>query len=151
MFYIFAAYPKHAATAWWAFTPRGLLVPVLRDCEAKTLAQVHHELGDLVTRALAGAAKPDELSGGTFTITNLGAFEIDAFTPIINLPEAAILGVGRIVKKAVVLDDDRIVPRHMLTLSLSFDHRVIDGAPTARFLQRIKQLVERPMALLISK
>lgn len=132
-------------------TPRGLLVPVLRDCETKSLAQIHHELGELVARALAGKTKPDELGNGTFTITNLGAFEIDAFTPIINLPEAAILGVGRIVKKAVVVDDDRIVPRHMLTLSLSFDHRVIDGAPAAKFLQRIKQLVERPMALLISK
>ena len=132
-------------------TPCGLLVPVLRDCETKSLAQIHHELGELVARALAGKTKPDELGNGTFTITNLGAFEIDAFTPIINLPEAAILGVGRIVKKAVVVDDDRIVPRHMLTLSLSFDHRVIDGAPAAKFLQRIKQLVERPMALLISK
>jgi len=130
-------------------TPRGLLVPVLRDCSGKGLAEIHRQLVDVVTRAQAGKARPDELSGGTFTITNLGMFEIDAFTPIINLPEAAILGVGRIVKKAVVLDDDRIVPRSMMTLSLSFDHRVMDGATAAKFLQRVKQLVERPMALLL--
>lgn len=130
-------------------TPRGLLVPVLRDCGGKGLAEIHRRLGDVVTRAQAGKARPDELSGATFTITNLGMFEIDAFTPIINLPEAAILGVGRIVKKAVVLDDDRIVPRSMMTLSLSFDHRVMDGATAAKFLQRTKQLVERPMALLL--
>lgn len=130
-------------------TPRGLLVPVLRDCGGKGLAEIHRQLGEVVARAQAGKARPDEVSGGTFTITNLGMFEIDAFTPIINLPEAAILGVGRIVKKAIVLDDDRIVPRPMMTLSLSFDHRVMDGATAAKFLQRVKQLVERPMALLL--
>ena len=99
-------------------------------------------------RALAGRSLPDDLSGGTFTITNLGLFEIDAFTPIINPPESAILGVGRIIAKPVAVDR-QVVVRDMLALSLSFDHRLIDGAPAARFLQRIKQLVERPFALAI--
>lgn len=129
-------------------TPRGLLVPVLRDADAKPLAQIHRELNQLVARTLEGKASPDELRGGTFTITNLGMFDIDGFTPIINLPEAAILGVGRIAKKAVATND-AIVARPVMTLSLSFDHRVVDGAPAARFLQRIKQLIERPFALMV--
>ena len=134
-------------------TPKGLFVPVVKDAGTKSLVQIHRELNDLVTRTLEGKAKLDELRGGTFTITNLGMFEIDAFTPIINLPEAAILGVGRMMKKAVVETapngDDKIVARAMMTLSLSFDHRVVDGAPAAKFLQRVKQLIERPMALLV--
>jgi pyruvate dehydrogenase E2 component (dihydrolipoamide acetyltransferase) len=129
-------------------TPRGLFVPVLKDAGAKPLAQIHAELTDLVNRTLEGQARPDELGGGTFTITNLGMFEVDGFTPIINLPEAAILGVGRIVSKPVARGE-QIVVRQMMTLSLSFDHRVVDGAPAARFLQRIKQLIERPFALMI--
>ena len=130
-------------------TPRGLLVPVLRDAGAKSLAQIHRECADLVGRTIEGRIRPDELRGGTFTITNLGMFEVEAFTPIINLPEAAILGVGRLAKKPIALEDGAVVVRPMLTLSLSFDHRVVDGAPAARFLQRIKQLIERPFALLV--
>jgi pyruvate dehydrogenase E2 component (dihydrolipoamide acetyltransferase) len=130
-------------------TPRGLFVPVVRDAGAKSLAQIHRECTDLVGRTLEGRIRPDELRGSTFTITNLGMFEVDAFTPIVNLPEAAILGVGRLAKKPVALEDGAIVARPMLTLSLSFDHRVVDGAPAARFLQRVKQLIERPFALLV--
>jgi pyruvate dehydrogenase E2 component (dihydrolipoamide acetyltransferase) len=129
-------------------TPRGLFVPVLKDCAGKPLARIHAELTDLVSRTTEGRARPDELSGGTFTITNLGMFDIDAFTPIINLPEAAILGVGRIVTKPAA-NGDQIALRQMLALSLSFDHRVIDGAPAAKFLQRVKQLIERPFALML--
>jgi pyruvate dehydrogenase E2 component (dihydrolipoamide acetyltransferase) len=88
------------------------------------------------------------LSGGTFTLTNLGMFEVDGFTPIINLPEAAILGVGRIAPKPAA-KGEQVVVRQMMTLSLSFDHRVVDGAPAGRFLQRIKQLIERPFALMM--
>ena len=101
----------------------------------------------LVERARAGKSLPDDLTGGTFTITNLGMHEVDAFTPIINLPEAAILGIGRIQPKPVVRDGE-IVVRQMWTLSLVFDHRLVDGAPAARFLQRIKQLIESPYLLL---
>jgi pyruvate dehydrogenase E2 component (dihydrolipoamide acetyltransferase) len=128
-------------------TERGLLVPVIRDADQKGLRAFGTEFRALVERARAGKSLPDDLSGGTFTITNLGMHEIDAFTPIINLPEAAILGVGRIQAKPVVRDGE-IVVRQMWTLSLVFDHRVVDGAPAARFLQRIKQLVENPYLLL---
>jgi pyruvate dehydrogenase E2 component (dihydrolipoamide acetyltransferase) len=127
-------------------TERGLLVPVVPDAGAKNLLDIHQALAERVERALAGHSLPDDLSGGTFTLTNLGMFEIDTFTPIINPPESAILGVGRIVAKPVVVDG-QIVARQMMALSLSFDHRLIDGAPAARFLQRVKQLVERPFIL----
>jgi pyruvate dehydrogenase E2 component (dihydrolipoamide acetyltransferase) len=128
-------------------TERGLLVPVIRDADQKGLRAFGTEFRVLVERARAGKATPEDLSGGTFTITNLGMHEIDAFTPIINLPEAAILGVGRIQAKPVVQAGE-IVVRQMWTLSLVFDHRVVDGAPAARFLQQIKQLVENPYLLL---
>jgi pyruvate dehydrogenase E2 component (dihydrolipoamide acetyltransferase) len=128
-------------------TERGLLVPVIRNADQKGLRAFGTELRALVGRARAGKSLPDELTGGTFTITNLGMHEIDAFTPIINPPEAAILGVGRIQAKPVVRDG-QIVVRQMWTLSLAFDHRLVDGAPAARFLQRIKQLIENPYLLL---
>lgn len=129
-------------------TPRGLLVPVIRDAGDKPIAQLHREVNDTVARAGDGKLTPDELSSGTFTITNLGMFEIDGFTPIINLPEAAILGVGRIAPKPAA-KGEQVIVRQMLMLSLSFDHRVVDGAPASQFLQRIKQLIERPFALLM--
>ncbi len=87
--------------------------------------------------------KQSQLQGGTFTITNLGMYAIDAFTPVLNLPQAAILGVGRIVKEPIVRDDAIVVGESM-TLSLTFDHRVVDGAPAARWLQRLTQLIESP-------
>ena len=124
-------------------TERGLLVPVVRDVDRKGLAELAQETRALAERAQAGQNTPDELQGGTFTLTNLGMYGIDAFTPLINLPESAILGVGRI-KKQPVFAGDQIVARHMVWLSLSFDHRLVDGAPAARFLQRVVQLVERP-------
>lgn len=127
-------------------TERGLLVPVLRGAPQKSLRQINGEINALADRATKGHSLPDDLRGGTFTITNLGAYEIDAFTPLINPPECAILGVGRIVSKPVGLNG-QIVLREMLALSLSFDHRLVDGAPAARFLQRVKQLIERPFAL----
>jgi pyruvate dehydrogenase E2 component (dihydrolipoamide acetyltransferase) len=101
----------------------------------------------LVEKAHKSRLLPDDLTGGTFTITSLGIYEIDAFTPVINLPEAAILGVGRIAPKPA-MRGDAVVIRQMLTLSLVFDHRLTDGAPAARFLQTIKQLIEEPYLLL---
>jgi pyruvate dehydrogenase E2 component (dihydrolipoamide acetyltransferase) len=129
-------------------TPRGLLVPVVRDVPTKNLHQLARELADLVAAARSGAIAADDLHGGTFTITNLGMYEIDAFTPIINLPECAVLGVGRIIPRPVVVDPatETVGVRQLVALSLSFDHRVVDGAPAARFLRRIKQLVEHPGA-----
>jgi pyruvate dehydrogenase E2 component (dihydrolipoamide acetyltransferase) len=132
-------------------TDRGLLVPVLRDVQTKSLRQIARESAALIEKARTGRVTVDELQGGTFTITNLGMYEIDAFTPIINLPECAILGVGRIVPKQVVVDAEaeRVAIRHMLFLSLTFDHRLVDGAPAARFLQRVKQFVEKPYLWLV--
>jgi pyruvate dehydrogenase E2 component (dihydrolipoamide acetyltransferase) len=125
-------------------TERGLLVPVVRDADRKALSEVARELREVVERARVGKALPDELSGSTFTITNLGMFEIDAFTPIINLPEAAILGVGRIKARPAVAGGE-ICVRQTMWLSLTFDHRLVDGAPAARFLQYIKDLIEEPV------
>jgi pyruvate dehydrogenase E2 component (dihydrolipoamide acetyltransferase) len=124
-------------------TERGLLVPAIRDADKKSLRQFGAEFRQLAEAARSGRISPDALTGGTFTITNLGMYDVDAFTPVINLPEAAILGVGRIAEKAVVRDG-QIVARHMWTLSLVFDHRLVDGAPAARFLQYIKELIEEP-------
>ncbi len=129
-------------------TDRGLLVPVIRNADQLGILEVQQQGDELIQRALAGKSMPDDLAGGTFTITNLGMYGVDAFTPIINQPQAAILGVGRIVNKPIGLNGE-LVLRDRLTLSLSFDHRIIDGAPAARFLQRIGQLVERPLALMI--
>jgi len=128
-------------------TERGLLVPVIRDADQKGLRAFGTEFRALVERARAGKSLPDDLQGGTFTITSLGLYDIDAFPPIINLPEAAILGAGRIKPQPVVRDGE-IVIRQMWVLSLVFDHRLVDGAPAARFLQRIKHLVENPFLLL---
>ncbi len=128
-------------------TGRGLLVPVIHDADRLGLQAFGAEFRTLVERARAGKSLPDDFAGGTFTITNLGMYGVDAFTPIINLPEAAILGVGRIVARPVVREG-QVVVRQMMTLSLAFDHRLVDGAPAARFLQRIGQLVEQPYLLL---
>jgi pyruvate dehydrogenase E2 component (dihydrolipoamide acetyltransferase) len=122
-------------------------VPVIRDADQKGLRDFGKEFREKVELARTGRALPDDLSGGSFTITNLGMYEIDAFTPVINLPEAAILGVGRIHEKPVALNG-QVVIRQMWSLSLVFDHRLVDGAPAARFLQRIKQFIENPFLLL---
>lgn len=124
-------------------TDRGLMVPVLRQTEKKSLSEVNDDLSDLVERTLASKLLPDEYSDGSFTITNLGSFGVDAFTPIINPPEVAILGVGRIEPKPVAIER-KLEVRDMFTLSLSFDHRLIDGAPAAKFLHKIVELIENP-------
>jgi pyruvate dehydrogenase E2 component (dihydrolipoamide acetyltransferase) len=105
---------------------------------------------ELIARALAGGLAPADLEGGTFTVTNLGGVGVDAITPIINAPQVAILGVGAIRREAVVDDDDRIVPGLRMTLSLSFDHRAVDGAPAARFLDTVRQAIENPAAWLLA-
>ena len=131
-------------------TERGLLVPVIRDADMKSLRQFGQEFREMVDRARKGRSLPDDISGGTFTITNLGMYDIEGFTPVINLPEAAILGVGKIAPKWVFRAEspDKPVLRQMMTLSLVFDHRIIDGAPAAKFLQYVKQVVEEPYLLL---
>ena len=124
-------------------TERGLYVPVIRDVDQKDLQTIGREFRQRVEQVRSGKISPEHLSGGTFTITNLGMYDVDGFTPVINLPEAAILGVGRIAPRAVVVDGE-IVVRHMMVLSLVFDHRLVDGAPAAQFLQYLKDLIESP-------
>lgn len=128
-------------------TERGLLVPVVRDADEKSLVEIARDVRGLVKRVQSGEATPDELSGSTFTVTNLGMYDVDAFTPIINLPEVAILGVGRIKPEPAVVDAE-IAIQQRLWLSLTFDHRLVDGAPAARFLQYVKRLIEEPYLLL---
>jgi pyruvate dehydrogenase E2 component (dihydrolipoamide acetyltransferase) len=121
----------------------GLLVPTIQWADTKHLAQIVSESHDLATKAREGRATYEEVTGGTFTITNLGAYGIDAFTPIINPPQVGILGVGRVVEKPVVYQGE-ITKRSMMFLSLTFDHRVIDGAPAAAFLHTLKGHLEDP-------
>ena len=119
----------------------GLVVPVIRDADRKPLQTISQELGELAESARAGRLAPDTLQGGTFTITNLGQMEVDGFTPIINPPQAAILGIGRIAKRPAVVDDV-VVARSQVTLSLTFDHRIVDGAPGGAFLRDVRRAIE---------
>lgn len=128
-------------------TERGLLVPVIDDADKKSIKELSQESRDLITRTREGKSLPDELTGGTFTITNMGMFGVDAFTPIINMPECAILGVGRIRPEPTVVDGE-ITVRQRMWLSLTVDHRLVDGAPGARFLQAIMRYIESPYLLL---
>ena len=124
----------HIATA--VDTPDGLLAPVVRDADRLTLREIAEQTRQLIAQARSGQLSQKQLSGGTFTISNLGSFDIDAFTPILNLPQAAILGVGRIIEEPVIRNGQLAVGK-TITLSLTFDHRVLNGAPAARWLQRL--------------
>jgi pyruvate dehydrogenase E2 component (dihydrolipoamide acetyltransferase) len=128
-------------------TDAGLVVPVLRDVPRYRLRELSIRSRDLIERARQRKLAASELQDGTFTVTSLGAFGIDAFTPIINYPECAILGVGRIRRCPTVLHD-QIVIRDQVTLSLTFDHRITDGVPAARFLQTLIALIENPKGVL---
>jgi pyruvate dehydrogenase E2 component (dihydrolipoamide acetyltransferase) len=125
----------------------GLLVVVLRQVDVRPLYELQADLTALVERARTGRLNPDDISGSTFTLTNLGGYGVEGFTPIVNLPEAAILGVGTIARQPAVVGDQLTI-REQMTLSLAFDHRVADGAPAARLLQRVKQILEAPYILL---
>jgi pyruvate dehydrogenase E2 component (dihydrolipoamide acetyltransferase) len=129
-------------------TDAGLLVPVVRQVPQRSLRELAGQTRDLIERARQGRLRAEEMQGGTFTITNLGAFGIDAFTPILNYPECAILGIGRIHPQPIVLDE-RVIAGEQLTLSLTFDHRLVDGAPAARFLRTLSQLLENPGPALV--
>ncbi len=120
---------------------RGLLVPVLKDADQKSIEVLHKEFTALSERALSGKASAQDLEGGTFTITNLGAHEIESFVPVINLPECAILAVGAMMDKPVVIDGKLTIGK-MMGLTLVFDHRIVDGVGAAKFLQRVKHLLE---------
>ncbi len=128
--------------------PNGLLVPVVKQADQQGLAELTANCKRLSSLARENKLLPEHMSGGTFTISNLGMYAIDAFTPIINQPESAILGVGRINEKPVgVAGKIELWP--MMTLSLSFDHRVMDGAPAAEFLQAVKETLENPYQLMV--
>ncbi len=127
--------------------PDGLIVPVLRQVDVKPLQTIAAESRDLVERARNKRLAVNEVSGGTFTVTNLGNYGIDFFTPIINSPETAILGVGRVAERPAVFNGE-ISKRSLMYLSLTFDHRLVDGAPAAEFMQRVRDLIERPYLLL---
>jgi pyruvate dehydrogenase E2 component (dihydrolipoamide acetyltransferase) len=127
----------------------GLIVPPIRNANTKKLAEVNKEVKDLAKRGRKNKLSPDEMVGSTFTITNVGAYNsVDHFTPIINQPESAILGIGRTIEKPVVVNG-QIVIRPMMGLSLSFDHRVVDGAPAAEFLGVLIDLIEHPHKIFI--
>jgi len=126
----------------------GLIVPVIKNADRKTLGQISVELKALANRCRTGKQTTEDLADGTFTITNLGAFGVEEFDPIIVPPQSCILGVCKIQKKPVVIDD-QVAIRPMMNLCLSFDHRVLDGVPAAKFLLSLKETLEYPMRLLI--
>jgi 2-oxoglutarate dehydrogenase E2 component (dihydrolipoamide succinyltransferase) len=125
---------------------RGLLTPVIRDVSTLTLAQIAQQIADLATRTRENKLKPDELSGGTFTLTNTGSRGALFDTPVVFLPQSAILGTGIVTKRPVVITDasgqDSIAIRHMVYLALSYDHRNIDGADASRYLVEVKARLE---------
>ncbi|MGA8547929.1 MAG: dihydrolipoamide acetyltransferase family protein [Mycobacterium sp.] len=129
-------------------TDNGLLVPVIRDADRKSLTEIAVEEHTLVARARVGKLAPDELTGSTFTISNLGMYGIDHFTAIINPPEAAVLAVGAVQEEAVVRDG-QLTAATTLKLTLSIDHRVLDGAIAALFLQELVNLIEHPLHILM--
>ena len=129
-------------------TERGLLVPVIKDVDRKDILELALELGDISQRARTSKIGLDELQGGTFTVTNLGSLGVGEFTPIVNHPEVAILGLGRAREEATVREG-RIEPRLIMPLALSYDHRVIDGADGARFMRKIVDALENPELMLM--
>jgi len=124
----------------------GLLVPVVRHTDRHPVTEIARETRRLTRAARNGRLTVDEVSGSTFTVTNLGVYGVDFFVPIINPPEAAILGIGRIVKKPVI-KRGQLAHRQMMTLCLSFDHRVVDGPQAAAFLRTVSRLLSRPKKL----
>jgi pyruvate dehydrogenase E2 component (dihydrolipoyllysine-residue acetyltransferase) len=139
---------KHVHIGIAVATDRGLIVPVLRDADQKSLGEINRQTVDLAERARQGKLQPPDYSGGTFTISNLGMFGVEQFNAVINTPEAAILAVGAIAREPAE-QDGQIVLRERMKLTLSVDHRALDGATGARYLQALKQLLEKPMLLLV--
>ncbi len=127
-------------------TKDGLLVPVVRDVASMSVFEVSRITSELIRRAHAGALVPDDMVGGTFTVSNLGVFGIDMFTPLINSPQVAILGIGRIASRAMPIGDE-IVIRNMASAILSFNHRFLDGSTSAKFLAKFRSVIEAPESL----
>ncbi len=127
---------------------QGLIVPVLRNADQRSILDIARETRRLADAAREGKLRPDEFSGGTFTVSNLGMFDVDSFTAVINPPESAILAVGSITPTPVVVDG-QVVVRNRMKVTLSSDHRAIDGAMAARFLQEVKRLLEEPFGMVL--
>ena len=126
----------------------GLITPVIRDCDRKSLGEIAREAKELTERARARRLKPEDYTGGTFSVSNLGMFDVEAFGAIINPPEAAILAVGTIKQQPVVVDGQLSIG-HRMKVTLSGDHRAVDGATGAQFLQIVKRLLEQPLTLML--
>ncbi len=141
-------YNKHINIGVAVAVDEGLLVPVIHHANMKSLSQINQEVRVLAGKAKERKLQPDEMSGNTFTISNLGMFGIEEFTAIINPPDACILAVSSITKKPIVKGDE-IVPGNMMKVTLSCDHRVVDGATGAKFLQTVKGILEEPIRLLV--
>jgi pyruvate dehydrogenase E2 component (dihydrolipoamide acetyltransferase) len=124
----------------------GLVVPVVRNADKKSISEIASVFRELVEKARRGKLSMEDMMGGTFTITNLGMYGVDLFIPIINPPETAILGVGRVVEKPVAANG-KVAVKPAMQLSLAYDHRIVDGAPAAKFLQTVKQILEAGIAL----
>jgi pyruvate dehydrogenase E2 component (dihydrolipoamide acetyltransferase) len=127
----------------------GLITPVIKKADALTLREISVAMKDLAAKARGKKLKPEEYQGGTITLSSLGGFGIDSFLPIINPPQSFILGIGAITKQPVVNEHDQIVPGHRLVISASGDHRVIDGAVAAEYMNALRRLVEKPALLLL--
>ena len=128
--------------------PDGLITPVVRNADRKSIVEISREVKDLAGRARDKKLKPEEYMGSTFTVSNLGMFDVSEFTAIINPPESAILAVGA-VRKVPVVADDRIEIGHRMKVTLSSDHRVVDGALAAQFLAEVRRLLESPVSLFV--
>ncbi len=128
--------------------PEGLITPVVRDADRKSVVAISAEIKDLAARARDKKLKPEEFAGSTFTVSNLGMFDVTEFTAIINPPESAILAVGAVRKQPVVVDDELTIG-HRMKVTLSSDHRVVDGALAAQFLAEVRRLLESPVSLLV--
>ena len=130
--------------------PKGLVVPVIRNAESLSMAEIEKKVVELAVKARDNKLSLEEMQGGTFTITNGGVFGSLMSTPIINIPQSAILGMHKIEERAMVING-QIVARPMMYLALSYDHRVIDGRESVGFLVRVKELLENPALLLFGK
>jgi pyruvate dehydrogenase E2 component (dihydrolipoamide acetyltransferase) len=126
----------------------GLIVPAIMDCGGKSLRDIASASKDLAARATAGSLHPQEYTGGTFAISNLGMFEVTSFAAIIHPPQTAVVAVGTVTKRPVVKDDE-IVVAQIMTATLSADHRIVDGAEGARFLIEVKEQLQNPLTMVV--
>lgn len=142
-------YKKRVNVGMAVALEQGLIVPVVRDADKRGLIDLARESRRLAEAARGGKLKPEEMQGGTFTVSNLGMYDVESFTAIINPPESAILAVGSIIPTPVATPDRQVVVQDQMKMTLSSDHRALDGVIAARFLQQLKQLLEQPMAILL--